>query len=105
MYATGTPTSLSDFLNSLATFATSAGWTVDHNSVGSGDYYLAIHKDSTFLGYYVPVTAAPAGTLQLQLWPATAYASSTLPSAQAGAPPAPTLMFPPPVGPYNAYHF
>lgn len=110
MYATGTPTSLSDFLNSLATFATSAGWTVDFNAHAgfagaSHDYYLAVHKDLCYLGYYVPDTTAVGGTLQLQLWGATGYAGSTAPSAQAGHSPQCALMFPPPVGPYNAYHF
>lgn len=109
MYATGAPTSLSDFLNSLATFATSAGWTVDFNGVphfsGATDYYLAVHKDSCYLGYYVPNTGAALNTLQMQLWGATGYASSTAPSAQAGASPNPSLLFPPPVGPYTAYHF
>src|ERR1700727_2272311 len=105
MYATGTPTSLSDYLNSLATFATSAGWTVDNNGASGSTYYLAVHKDSCYLGFYVPNTAALGGALQLQLWGATGYAGSTLPSAQAGASPQAALMFPPPVGPYNAYHF
>jgi hypothetical protein len=109
MYATGTPTSLSDFLNALNTFAVSAGWTSDFNGVphfsGASDYYLAVHKDSCFLGYYVPNTAALGGSLQIQLWGATAYAGSTQPSAQAGAPALPTLLFPPPVGPYAGYHF
>lgn len=108
MYATGTPTSLSDFLNSLATFATSAGWTVDFNAhagFATHDYYLAVHKDSCYLGYYVPDTTALLNTLQLQLWGATGYAGSTAPSAQAGASPQDAIMYPPPVGPYNAYHF
>jgi hypothetical protein len=109
MYATGTPTSLSDFLNSLNTFAVSAGWTSDFNGVahfsGASDYYLAVHKDSCYLGYYVPNTAASPGTLTLQLWGATGYAGSTIPSAQAGASTNPALMFPPPAGPYSAYHF
>lgn len=108
MYATGTPTSLSDFLNALSTFAVSAGWTSDFNAHAgflTHDYYLAVHKDSCYLGYYVPDTTAVAGTLTLQLWGATGYAGSTAPSAQAGAPAAPSLMFPPPAGPYNGYHF
>jgi hypothetical protein len=109
MYATGTPTSLSDFLNSLNTFAVSAGWTSHFNGVpafsGATDYMLSVSKDNCYLNYYVPNTAAIAGTLQIQLYGATGYASSTAPSAQAGASPNPTLMYPPPVGPYNAYHF
>jgi hypothetical protein len=105
MYATGTPTSLSDFLNSLATFAASAGWTVDNNAASGSTYYLAVHNGSCYLGFYVPNTAALGGTLQLQLWGATGYAGSTLPAAQAGASPQAALMFPPPVGPYTAYHF
>jgi hypothetical protein len=110
MYATGTPTSLSDFLNALNTFAVSAGWTSNFNghagfSGASHDYYLALNKDTCFLNYYVPDTTAVAGTLTLQLFGSTAYAGSTAPSAQAGASTNPTLMFPPPAGPYNAYHF
>jgi hypothetical protein len=108
MYATGTPTSLSDYLNSLATFATSAGWTVDFNAhagFAAHDYYLAVHKDLCYLNWYIPDTTAAAGTLQIQLYGATGYAGSTAPSAQAGASPNPTLMYPPPTGPYNAYHF
>ena len=109
MYATGTPTSLADFLNDLATFAASAGWTVDFNGVphfsGATDAYLAVHKDSCYLGYYVPNTGALGGSLQLQLFGATGYAGSTAPGAQAGAPANPSILFPPPVGPYTAYHF
>ena len=108
MYATGTPTSLSDFLNSLATFATSAGWTVDFNAhagFSANDYYLAVHNGNCYLGYYVPNTAASPGTLVLQLWGATGYAGSTAPAAQAGASPQAALLFPPPAGPYTAYHF
>src|ERR1700733_13547411 len=109
MYATGTPTSLSDFLNSLATFATSAGWTVDFNGVphfsGATDYYLAVHKDTCYLGFYVPATGAAGGTLMLQFWGPTGYAGSTTPPAQAGASPHCAQMFPPPVGPYNSYEF
>jgi hypothetical protein len=100
MYATGTPTSLSDFLNSLATFATSAGWTVDHNGSTSGGYYMAVHKDSCYLGYNIPATND-----RVELWPATGYAGSTLPPAQANAAPNPSLMFPAPAGPFTAYHF
>jgi hypothetical protein len=109
MYATGTPVSLSDFLNSLATFATSAGWTVDFNGVsafsGASDYYLAVHNGSCYLGYYVPNTLASPGSLQLQLWGATGYAGSTQPHSQANASPQCALMSPPPAGPYTAYHF
>ena len=109
MYATGTPTSLSDFLNSLNTFAVSAGWTSDFNGVagfsGASDYYLALHKDLCYLDYYVPNTAAAPPAMQLQLWGATGYAGSTQPHSQANASPFPALMQPPPVGPYTAYHF
>jgi hypothetical protein len=108
MYATGAPTSLSDFLNSLNTFAVSAGFTSDFNGHAgflTHDYYLAVHKNSCYLGYYVPDTTALPGTLTLQLWGATGYASSTAPSAQAGASPNPSLLFPPPAGPYTGYHF
>jgi hypothetical protein len=109
MYATGTPVSLSDFLNALNTFAVSAGWTSHFNGVpafsGAADYMLSVSKDSCYLNYYVPNTAAAPPALQLQLWGATAYAGSTQPAAQAGASPQAALMSPPPVGPYTAYHF
>jgi hypothetical protein len=102
MYATGAPTSLADFLNSLATFATSAGWTVDHNGVRSGsDYWLAVHNGACYLDYYVPVSS----TTDIQLWGATGYSSGSAPSAQAGAPPAASILHPAPAGPFTAYHF
>src|SRR5665213_3573245 len=109
MYATGAPTSLSDFLNSLGTFAAANGWTVDYNGVpafsGATDYMLSVHNGNCYLSYYVPNTAAAGGTLALQLWGATAYAGSTQPHSQANASPQAANMFPPPVGPYAAYHF
>jgi hypothetical protein len=102
MYATGAPTSLADFLNSLATFATSAGWTVDHNGVRSGsDYWLAVHKDSCYLDYFVPISS----TTDIQLWGATGYSSGSAPSAQPGVSPHASILHPAPAGPFTAYHF
>src|ERR1700728_1825204 len=109
MYATGTPVSLSDFLNALNTFAVSAGWTSHFNGVpafsGATDYMLSVSKDSCYLNYYVPNTAALPGVLQLQLYGATAYAGSTTPAAQANASPQFAIMYPPPAGPYTSYQF
>jgi hypothetical protein len=101
MYATGAPTSLADFLNSLATFATSAGWTVDHNAVyTSGDYWLAVHKNACYLDYFVPTTND-----RIQLYGATGYSGASAYNAQAGTSPSYSLMMPAPAGPFTAYHF
>lgn len=103
MYATGTPISLADMLNSLATFAATAGWTVDHNGVyTSGDYWLAVHQGGIYLNYYVP--ASPAAP-QIQLYGATGYAGGSGPTGQANSSPHAPTMYPPPPGPYTAYHF
>jgi hypothetical protein len=105
MYATGTASSLSDFLNSLATFAASAGWTVDHNAtISAGDYWLAVHKNACYLDYYMPPPVSGANTL-IQLFGATGYNGSSAPGAQAGTSPNPTLLSPAPAGPFTAYHF
>lgn len=105
MYATGAPTSLSDFLNSLATFAATAGWTVDHNAVyTSGDYWLAVHKNACYLHYYVPPPVS--GLSFIELFGATGYNGSLAPSAQPGSNAGLfSLLYPPPPGPYTAYHF
>jgi len=105
MYATGTPTSLSDFLNSLATFAASAGWTVDHNGVyTSGDYWLAVHLGSVYLDYYMPPPVSGANTV-IQLFGATGYSGASAPGAQAGSSVNSSNLAPAPPGPFTAYHF
>lgn len=101
MYATGAPTTLADFLNALATFATSAGWTVDHNGVEAGsDYYLAVHKDLCYLNYYVPTTND-----RIQIYGATGYSGGSGHATQANSSVNFSLLFPAPAGPFTAYHF
>jgi hypothetical protein len=101
MYATGTPTSLADFLNDLATFAISAGWTVDHNGVELGsDYWLAVHNGSCYLDYYVP----PSND-RIQLYGATGYSGGSGHAGQANSSVNFSMLFPAPPGPFNAYHF
>jgi hypothetical protein len=102
MYATGTPVSLADFLNNLAIFAATAGWTVDNNAVyTSGDYWLAVHKGDVYLNYYVP----PTTPINIRLYGATGFNASSGPAAQANGSPNYTMMWPPPAGPYAAFHF
>lgn len=63
MYVTGACSSAQDFLASLATFATAAGWTVNWNapyaqvpSAYVGDYWLSVSKGECFLNYYADQT-------------------------------------------------
>src|ERR1700721_2493593 len=104
MYATGTPTSIPDFLNSLATFAATAGWTIDHNGVSAGsDYWVAMHQGSIYLNWYMP---PPVGGVNLfiELLGATGFSSGAGPLGQANTSHS-LAMNPIPPGPFAAYHF
>lgn len=101
MYATGTPTSLADFLNSLATFCATAGWTVDHNGVELGsDYWLAVHKDACYLSYYVP----PSND-RVELYGGTGYSGGGGHAGQPNSSVNYSLLYPAPPGPFTGYHF
>jgi hypothetical protein len=102
MYATGAAVSRSDLLNSLATFAPTAGWTVDYNGAWNiTDYWLAIHKGAVYLHYWAPgPLIAPT---VINFYAATGYNGSAAPNAQPNTS-AQTLITPG-AGPYTAYYF
>lgn len=109
-YATGSAASCSGVLQSLASFCTSYGWTVDRNAAYSGGWWLAVHKGSCYLNFSVP-----SGDGYMAVYGATGYNSSLTPSTQAGT--SPGVVTDPGrfidagsnvhvnPGPYTAYHF
>lgn len=106
MYSTGAPSSCAAVLQALATFASSAGWTVDNNAAYSGGWWLAVHKGSCYLNFVVP-----SGDGKITVYGATGFNSGSAPSAQANAsaafttnPGQPSISTVNP-GPYAAYHF
>lgn len=104
MYATGAPTSLVSLLQSLATFAASAGWTVDQSAaagVGSVDWILQMHNSA---GGYIQLYANMAsGSKQFTIDCAggTAIASSSALTNQSPN----VAMNIGSAGSYTAYHF
>jgi hypothetical protein len=80
-YQTGVPTGCANFLGTLATAATSAGWTVDHNAAVTSDgYWLALHNAT---GCYVDLHALAADN-QINIYGATGYNGSNSYNAQPG---------------------
>lgn len=104
-YATGSASSCANVLQSLATFCTSYGWTVDNNAAYSGGWWLAIHKGTCYLNFQVP-----SGDGLIYVSGATGFSSSSAPNAQANSSnqfacnPGQTASGVNP-GPYVAYHF
>lgn len=87
MYQQGTASTTAALLQSLATFASSAGWTVDESDASSGyDWVLAIHKGSSYI-------LLCATGLNILVYGSTGYTKGASPSAQPGVSPAATINF------------
>lgn len=98
MYSTGTASGPTAVLQALATFATSAGFTIDNNAAYSGGWWLAVHKGSCYLNF-----VSDSGNSKVTLYGATGFNSASAPSAQANASAAVGCNSG--VGPYVGYHF
>jgi hypothetical protein len=104
MYATGSPSSLVDLLKDLATFAATAGWTVDQSAaagVGGVDWILQMHNS---VGSYIQLyanMAAGASQYKIDCCGGTAVASSTTLTNQSPNCQMAVLT----AGPYSDYHF
>jgi len=101
MYSTGTASGPKATLQALATFATSAGFTIDFNNTYSGvGWWLAVHKGSCYLNF-----VADTGDTQITLYGATGYNSANSYSAQPGTSPNSYNICNSGAGPYTGYHF
>ncbi len=82
-YQTGTPPGCANFLQTLATAAAAAGWTVDHNAAVTSDgWWLALHNST---GAYVNLHAKAADN-QIDCYGATGYNGANTYSNQTGTP-------------------
>lgn len=101
MYSTGTASGPKAVLQALATFASSAGFTIDYNNTYSGvGWWLAVHKGSCYLNF-----VADTGDTQITLFGATGYNGSNSYSAQPGTSPNSYNVCNSGAGPYIGYHF
>lgn len=101
MYSTGTASGPKAVLQALATFATSAGFTIDYSNTYSGvGWWLAVHKGSCYLNF-----VADTGDTQITIFGATGYNSSNSYSAQPGTSPNSNNVCNSGTGPYTGYHF
>lgn len=100
MYSTGTATGPSAVLQALATFATSAGWTIDNNAAYSGGWWLGVHKGSCYLNF-----VTDSGDSQISFYGATGFSSGSAPSAQANTSPNSQNICNCGSGPFTGYHF
>ncbi|MDE4924370.1 hypothetical protein PQH03_06985 [Ralstonia insidiosa] len=98
MYATGAASNPTAVVQALATFAMSAGFTVDNNAAYGGGWWLAIHKGACYLNF-----VTPASGNYIAIYGATGFSSSAAPSAQANSSPGTVCAMV--AGPYTAYHF
>lgn len=98
MYVTGSASSPTAVVQALATFATSAGFTVDNNAAYSGGWWLAVHKGACYLSF-----VTPASGNYITVYGATGFDNTLAPNAQANASPGTICAMVP--GPYTAYHF
>jgi hypothetical protein len=98
MYATGAASNPTAVLQALATFAASAGFTVDNNAAYSGGWWLAVHKGACYLNF-----VTPSSDNYITVYGATGFNGSSAPNAQAQASPGTVCNMVP--GPYTAYHF
>lgn len=99
MYSTGTASGPKATLQALATFATSAGWTVNYNNTYTGvGWWLAVSKGSCYLNL-----VADTGDTTVTMYGATGYNGSAAYNAQ------PNTSVGVPcnsgAGPYAGYHF
>lgn len=101
MYSTGTASGPKAVLQALATFATSAGWTIDFNNTYTGvGWWLAVHKGSCYLNF-----VADTADQNVYLYGATGYSSGSSFSAQPGTSPNSYNVCNSGSGPYTGYHF
>jgi hypothetical protein len=101
MYSTGTTSSPASLLQALATFATSAGWTIDYNNTYSGcSWWLAVHKGTCYLNF-----VADTPNTSVFLYGATGFNGSSSYGAQPGTSPNASLNYCNlGTGPYTGYH-
>jgi hypothetical protein len=98
MYSTNTASGPAAVLQALATFASSAGFTIDNNAAYSGGWWLAVHKGSCYLNF-----VSDSANTQITVYGATGFSSSSAPSAQAQS--SSGFGCNSGVGPYVGYHF
>ena len=99
MYSTGTASGPKAALQALATFATSAGWTINFNNTFTGvGWWLAVNKGTCYLNF-----VADTGDTQVSIYGATGYNGSASYNAQPGV--SPVSVCNSGTGPYTAYHF
>jgi hypothetical protein len=103
MYATGAASNVSAVLQALATFAASAGWTMDQSAAtgtGGADWILQMHNTA---GSYVQMyahEAAGANQYTIEVNGGTGIASSSTLTNQS-----PSCFCQANAGPFTAYHF
>lgn len=98
MYSTNTASGPKAVLQALATFATSAGFTVDYNNTYTGvGWWLAVHKGTCYLNF-----VADTADTQVTMYGATGYSSGSSYSAQAGT--SGGVICNCKAGPYTGYH-
>lgn len=103
MYSTGTASGPKAVLQALATFATSAGFTVDFNNTYTGfGWYLAVHKGSCYINL-----VADTGDTQILIYGATGYSGAAGPTSQANSSfvAGTSTVCNSGAGPYTGYHF
>lgn len=89
MYQTGTATSATDLVQQLATFLTSAGWTVNKSQAQGSGWWISVQKGTDLFANLVSDPAAGTGTNPgpfIYLAPATGYNGSLAWNAQPGNP-------------------
>lgn len=98
MYSTGTAASATAVLQALATFATSAGWTVNNNAAEASGWWLSLQKGSTYINLWVDTTGN-----NINCYGATGFAVGGGHAGQAST--SPVNICNPGAGPYVGYHF
>lgn len=104
MYQTGTATNTSTLLSALATFAASAGWTVDLNTINAGTGYLAMHKGAAYFWWAPATDNTSTSGYAVALWGATGYTSGAAVTSQPNVSPEQYADFTT-AGPFIGYHF
>ena len=101
MYSTGTASGPTAVLQALATFATSAGFTIDHNSAATGvGWWLAVHKGSCYLNFFTDTA-----NTYIAMCGATGYNGSNTYNTQPGTSPNSGNSCNCGAGPFTGYHF
>lgn len=84
-FETGTATSVTDLVQKLATFLTSAGWTINRNAAESSNWWVNAQKGSDlFLNFVANVATGTSSNPgpYLDVYGATSYNSGAASSAQ-----------------------